>query len=180
MINLNPPITDRFLRQRDLVSTEKLANTPVTIIGVGAIGRQVAMQLAALGVMQLQLVDFDTVEAHNVTNQGYRERDVGQSKVDSTAAAITEVDASISADCVADRFRIRQSTADVVFCCVDSIASRSAIWKHLETRTNFWADGRMMGEVMRILTASDSESRAGIQPNAFLAVRGPEGLLYVT
>jgi sulfur carrier protein ThiS adenylyltransferase len=26
-------------------------------------------------------------------------------------------------------------------------------------RTSFWADGRMMGEVMRILTAADSESR---------------------
>ena len=62
MTDSNAPITDRFLRQRDLVSTEKLANTPVTVIGVGAIGRQVAMQLAALGVMRLQLIDFDTVE----------------------------------------------------------------------------------------------------------------------
>ena len=31
------PDSDRFLRQRDLVSTDKLASTPVTIIGVGAI-----------------------------------------------------------------------------------------------------------------------------------------------
>ena len=51
------PDPDRFLRQRDLVSTDKLASTPVTIIGVGAIGRQVALQLAALGVMQIQLID---------------------------------------------------------------------------------------------------------------------------
>ena len=167
MTNSSPPTTDRFLRQRDLVSTEKLANTSVTIIGVGAIGRQVALQLAALGVMRLQLIDFDTVESHNVTNQGYREQDVGKPKVDSTAAAITEVDASIEVECVADRFRIKQSVEDVVFCCVDSIASRSAIWKHLESRTSFWADGRMMGEVMRILTASDSESRTAYGQTLF-------------
>ena len=66
-----------------------------------------------------------------------------------------------------DRFRIKQSVEDVVFCCVDSIASRSAIWKHLESRTSFWADGRMMGEVMRILTASDSESRAAYGQTLF-------------
>ena len=158
MTNSSPPITDRFLRQRDLVSTEKLADTSVTIIGVGAIGRQVALQLAALGVMRLQIIDFDSVESHNVTNQGYREQDVGKPKVDATSAAIAEVDESIDVDCVSDRFRIKQSVEDVVFCCVDSIASRSAIWKHLKSRTSFWADGRMMGQVMRILTASDSES----------------------
>ena len=64
--DLKTPDSDRFLRQRDLVSTEKLANTPVTIIGVGAIGRQVALQLAALGVMQIELIDFDEVELHNI------------------------------------------------------------------------------------------------------------------
>lgn len=162
MNNMNSskaPDTDRFLRQRDLVSTESLATTPVTIIGVGAIGRQVALQLAALGVKNMQLIDFDKVELHNVTSQGYRMSDVGHSKVSGTTAAIAEVDPAIAVDSITDRFRVRQPINDAVFCCVDSISSRTAIWNHLKSRAEFWADARMLGEVMRILTATNGESR---------------------
>ena len=157
--NSKTPVADRFLRQRDLVSTESLSTTAVTVIGVGAIGRQVAMQLAALGVMKIQLIDFDDVELHNVTNQGYRMVDVGRAKVAATTVAIKEVDPAIEVDSIVDRFRIRQSINDVVFCCVDSISSRSVIWKHLKNRAEFWADARMLGEVMRVLTATDGDSR---------------------
>lgn len=169
------PTADRFLRQRDLVSTKSLATTPVSIIGVGAIGRQVAFQLAALGVKRIQLIDFDEVEPHNVTNQGYREADIGNSKVESTASAIAEIDRSIQVERVEDRFRIRHSLNGVVFCCVDSIASRTAIWKHLKTRSDFWADGRMLGEVMRILTASDRESRESYGRTLFFPLEAQTG-----
>ncbi|MEZ6093455.1 MAG: ThiF family adenylyltransferase [Pirellulaceae bacterium] len=162
-----PPTTDRFLRQRDLISTDSLAKTPATIIGVGAIGRQVALQLAALGVMEIQLIDFDEVESHNVTNQGYRANNIGHAKVAATATAISEVDPAIVVVSVADRFRIRQTVNSVVFCCVDSITARTAIWNHLQNRVEFWADGRMMGEVMRILTADDHESRQKYSQSLF-------------
>lgn len=159
--------SDRFLRQRDLVSTDSLAATSVSIIGVGAIGRQVALQLAALGVQNLRPIDFDDVELHNVTTQGYRKFDIGRSKVDTTAAAITEIDASIKVDAIYDRFRIRQPHHEAVFCCVDSISARAAIWKHFQSRTTFWADGRMLGEVMRILTAVDDQSRVAYGRSLF-------------
>jgi hypothetical protein len=41
-----PLIPDRDLRQRDIVPPERLAACRATIVGVGAIGRQVALQLA--------------------------------------------------------------------------------------------------------------------------------------
>src|SRR5690242_7328487 len=71
---------DRFERQRDLVPGGRLASTAFTVIGVGAIGRQVALQLAALGARQLQLIDFDRVDNTNVTTQGYAGSDIGQLK----------------------------------------------------------------------------------------------------
>ena len=159
--------TDRFVRQRDLIPGQVLSQTPVTIIGVGAIGRQVALQLAALGVPQLHLIDFDSVEDHNVTTQGYLERDIGQSKVSATGQAIASIDQSIEVTQTIDRFRVGQSIDDVVFCCVDSISSRSAIWNHLRSRTEFWTDGRMLGEVMRILTAHDDSSREAYKSTLF-------------
>lgn len=45
---MQPP-TDRFTRQADLVPRDQLQALTITVLGVGAIGRQVALQLAALG-----------------------------------------------------------------------------------------------------------------------------------
>jgi hypothetical protein len=74
----------QLVRQQDLVPTQRLADLTATVIGVGAIGRQVALQLAAIGVRRLQLVDFDTVDRTNVTAQGYLVEDVGSPKVQAT------------------------------------------------------------------------------------------------
>ncbi|HCS54675.1 MAG TPA: hypothetical protein DIW81_24330 [Planctomycetaceae bacterium] len=47
----------------------------------------------------------------------------------------------------------------VVFCCVDRISTRESIWRSLQDRCDFWCDGRMLGETLRILTSSDPKSR---------------------
>ena len=150
-------MNNRFQRQADLVPHDRLLALRCTVIGVGAIGRQVALQLAALGVRHLQLIDFDRVEETNITTQAYLHRDLGTFKVDSTAAAVAEIDPTIRLDAIPDRFRPVQEIGEVVFCCVDSIASREVIWRHLAEQVQFWCDGRMLGEVMRILTVTNSE-----------------------
>jgi molybdopterin-synthase adenylyltransferase len=151
--------SDRFVRQQGLVPAERLAELRVTVIGVGAIGRQVALQLAAIGVRRLQLVDFDVVDSTNVTTQGYWSSDVGEPKVAATAEAVRRLDASIDVAVVEDRYRARLDVGPAVFCAVDSIAARAAIWRTLRRRAEFWADGRMLGETIRVLVAADGPSR---------------------
>jgi len=151
-------MNDRFERQHDLVPMDRLAHITSTVIGVGAIGRQAALQLAAIGVPRLMLVDFDRVEMSNVTTQGYLDGDVGQPKVDATRQAVELIDPTISVRTVADRFRAKQSVGEAVFCCVDSISARAAIWRAVEHRCQFWADGRMLGDVIRVLAAADRAS----------------------
>ena len=151
-------MNDRFERQHDLVPMDRLAQLTATVIGVGAIGRQVALQLAAIGMRRLELVDFDRVEMSNVTTQGYLAGDVGQLKVDATRRAVEPIDPTIAVGTVADRFRAKQSVGEAVFCCVDSISARAAIWRAVEHRCQFWADGRMLGEVIRVLAAADRAS----------------------
>ncbi|WP_339733243.1 ThiF family adenylyltransferase [uncultured Gimesia sp.] len=146
--------TDRFQRQSDLIPAERLSQVSATVIGVGAIGRQVALQLAAIGIPRIQLIDFDQVELTNITTQGYRCQDLGQSKVDATARAIQELDESIQVRVTSDRFRPSVPVGQVVFCCVDSISARSAIWRSVSKQCEFWTDGRMLGETIRILTAT--------------------------
>jgi hypothetical protein len=152
-------MNDRFERQQDLVPQGRLAVLSATVIGVGAIGRQVALQLAAMGTPRLQLIDFDRVETTNVTSQGYWRGDIGELKVAATRKTIHAIDPTIVVEICADRFRPKQSVADVLFCAVDSISARASIWRAIEHRCCFWADGRMLGETVRVLSAADAMGR---------------------
>jgi molybdopterin-synthase adenylyltransferase len=126
---------------------------------VGAIGRQVALQLAAIGGTNLTLIDFDTVDLTNITTQGYRWSDVERRKVDATKSAILEIEPEADVAIMPDRFRPQHAIGDAVFCGVDSISARAAIWRSVAHRCKFWTDGRMRGEVLRVLTAADEPSR---------------------
>ena len=119
----------RFARQQELVPAEKLVATTATVIGVGAIGRQVALQLAAIGIRQLQLVDFDHVESTNVTTQGYWQDDIGHAKAQAMAAVIARIDPDITVEPICDRFHPRIPLGGAVFCCVDRIETRAVIWR---------------------------------------------------
>ena len=145
---------DRFVRQQDLVPRERLQDCRATVIGVGAVGRNVAIQLAAIGASHLQLIDFDHVDLSNTTTQGYAVDEIGLPKVQAVEAAIHRLDPLITVESIEDRYRSRQSVGDAVFCCVDSISARSAIWRTVKDRCRFWCDARMLGEIIRVLTAS--------------------------
>jgi len=148
--------TDRY---RDLLPTEKLAATSCTIVGVGAIGRQVGLQLSAMGVAEVQLIDFDTVEEVNLGPQAYLADDVGRTKVSATADLMQQLNPMLGVYTVPERFAKSTVVHPVVFCCVDSIDTRRHIWQSVRDRASLFVDGRMAAEVMRIITVSGSQGR---------------------
>ncbi|QEF97872.1 Molybdopterin-synthase adenylyltransferase [Stieleria maiorica] len=166
---------DRFARQSGLVARERLADHRVTVIGVGAIGRQVALQLASIGVPRLQLIDFDHVEPTNVTTQGYRHDQIGQAKVEATVCDLRLVDPMIDVAIVKDRFRPRQRHGEIVVSCVDSISSRTAIWRCAKSRCDLWIDGRMRGEVVRVLASDDPKHDEHYETTLFAAAEAHTG-----
>ena len=167
--------TSRFIRQQKLVPREVLAPLKITVIGVGAIGRQVALHLAAIGVTQLQLVDFDRVDASNITTQGFDATDVGRSKVQAVSVRLLDIDPQIKLELVDDRFRPRQEIGDVVFCCVDSIETRAAIWRSVRHRCDMFIDGRMLGEIIRVLAVADIQQREQYADTLFSAAEAERG-----
>ena len=152
-------MNEQFSRQADIVPQERIDECKATVIGVGAIGRQVALQLTAIGIPYLQLIDFDHVELQNLPTQGYFVKDLTQPKVEATSALCRQMSFEVTIEVILDRFKRTTPVGNCVFCCVDSITARRHIWDAIKDKVNFFCDGRMSAEVLRIITACDQKSR---------------------
>jgi len=152
-------VNDRYSRQSDIVPADRLACCKATVVGVGAIGRQVAIQLTAMGIAWLQLIDFDVVEDTNLASQGYLESDLGKPKVDATAELCRKINSNLELEVIPERFRRSMDVGNIVFCCADKIDIRRLVWEAVKDKVNFFCDARMSAEVLRVITACDSQSR---------------------
>src|SRR6516165_7195606 len=79
------PMADKFHHEAIYRGSEqiaRLATQRLTICGAGALGSQLADNLARQGFRQVRVIDRDRVEEHNVSTQLYGESDVGAWKVE--------------------------------------------------------------------------------------------------
>lgn len=166
---------DRFIRQTDLVPPDKLVRCKPTVVGVGAIGRQVALQLAAMGVSCLQLIDFDSVEVHNLSSQGFCEELLSKLKVDATAHDCWLLNSRLDIVRVPERFKRSTKVGNAVFCCVDKIEGRKLLWDAVKDKTACFVDSRMSAEVLRVITSCDPASRKHYPTTLFTANEAYQG-----
>jgi len=151
---------ERYSRQKDIIPLEKLESLNISIIGVGAIGRNVALMLTSIGTKNITLIDFDTVEESNIASQGYLEKDIGMPKVSAAERACKEINGGVNITCINDKFKRSSGIGEVVFLCVDSITTRKFIWETIKDNIQFFVDGRMSAEVFRILTVDNVLSKS--------------------
>ncbi|MHA2075003.1 MAG: HesA/MoeB/ThiF family protein [Candidatus Hodarchaeales archaeon] len=89
----------RYSRQLQIENwdQDKLQDSTVTMIGLGALGTVAAASLAMAGVGTLILVDFDTIEMSNLNRQlFYRPVDIGYPKVDICGAVLRTINPDIN------------------------------------------------------------------------------------
>ena len=115
----------------------------------------------------------------NVTTQRYRHASVGDDKVLATRFDIGCLDKSVDVEMICDRYRARLDTGNALFCCVDSISIREAIWRGRQQQVRagrlFWTDGRMLGEVIRVLAAADPPGAIHYQTTLFAQAEAQAG-----
>ena len=105
---------------------------PIHIIGCGAIGSTLALNLARCGLTEIHLWDYDIVNPHNIANQQYNFYDVGDKKTFALAEAVTDINPQAKVY-EHGKWDDDQLTG-YVFLAVDSITTRQAIVKrHLYT-----------------------------------------------
>ncbi|MEM7276890.1 MAG: HesA/MoeB/ThiF family protein [Pseudomonadota bacterium] len=113
----------------------KLAAAHVLIIGLGGLGTPAAAYLAAAGIGQLSLNDFDSVDATNLARQFlYRESDQGQSKAEVLAERLNLQNPACISRAITNRLSAVQlneavANCDLVLDCSDNFQTRQLINK---------------------------------------------------
>lgn len=140
-----------FTRQSTLVPSA-IKDLTVSIVGVGSIGSHVAETLAKTGISTLVLYDHDTVEAHNLPNQGYYLPDIGKTKVQALKERL-EAGTGVTIDGRAQLFEEGAFNTRIVVTGLDSMKARKAVWKAFmaDPVAEVLIDGRMGSRFGKVL-----------------------------
>lgn len=167
-IIMNPIDTTRHV---EIFSPDSFGSRRIDVIGAGASGSRIVLSLAKLGIENIHVYDFDSVEAHNIANQAYSQSDIGRPKVEALQALVKEhtgMDIAIHNE----RVDGSQRLGEVVFLLTDTMASRKEIWQkaiRYKATTKLMIETRMGVDQGRVYT---------INPTRPAHVKGWEETLY--
>ncbi|GAB1262546.1 HesA/MoeB/ThiF family protein [Aurantivibrio plasticivorans] len=114
----------------DVEGQEKLLNAKVLIVGLGGLGSPVAMYLAAAGVGELYLADFDEVDVSNLQRQiVHTNSQVGVNKAQSARQHLLDINPHCRVRCYESRLTDAECEAvfkevDAVVDCTDNFSTR--------------------------------------------------------
>lgn len=97
-MGLSPQELTRYSRQLIVEgwNQDKLRQSKILIVGVGGLGGVTATYLAAAGVEEIRLVDFDDIELSNLNRQIlYSADDIGKPKVQVASQRLTKLNPEI-------------------------------------------------------------------------------------
>ncbi len=158
------PDRDRFARHRQISwwNQDLLARAVVIVAGCGALGNEVAKNLALVGVGTLVLVDFDRIERSNLVRSAlFTEADIGQMKASVAAEAVRRIypaarAIAIAGDLACDLGLGLVRHADLVFGCLDSIHARFALNRLALRAGTDWLDGGLGVDALQVALYSPS------------------------
>lgn len=117
----------------DIAAQEKLKAARVLVVGMGGIGCPLGLYLAAAGVGELLLADFDRIEASNLQRQLlYAEADLGRLKAEVAAEKLAVVNPFVRVEAVttvldADTLPALLARVDLVVDGCDNFTTRDAV-----------------------------------------------------
>ena len=122
-----------MLPQVDLAGQEKLLTSRALIVGAGGLGSPAAMYLAAAGVGQLAIADFDVVDLSNLQRQLlHHSNDIGREKTASARETLLSINPDIQVTAIpralqGDELDEQVRLAAVVLDCSDNFATRFTV-----------------------------------------------------
>jgi molybdopterin/thiamine biosynthesis adenylyltransferase len=143
-----------FTRQSTLVPSE-ISSLSTSIIGVGSIGSHLAEVLSKTGISDIVMYDGDTVESHNLPNQGYYLPELGAQKVTALKSRL-EAGTGVAVTARAVFYLGGNFGTKVVVSALDSMAARKLVFSNflLDPDTLVFIDGRMGSRFGKVFVVS--------------------------
>ena len=135
---------------------EKVRNATVLVIGAGALGNEVLKNLALMGIGNLLIADFDTIEDSNLSRSVlFRADDRGKRKVDVAAAAVKRLNPDVKVKTFHGNINHQLGLGvfrhvDVIIGCLDNREARLSIDRFSQSVNRPWVDGAIQ-ELMGIV-----------------------------
>ncbi|KGQ45593.1 molybdopterin-synthase adenylyltransferase [Gallibacterium anatis] len=117
----------------DFDGQEKLKASKMLIVGLGGLGCAAAQYLAAAGVGELTLLDFDKVSLSNLQRQVlHTDQRIDMPKVESAKMTLSQINPLIKINAINQKMTSQQleqliATVDVVLDCTDNVESRNQL-----------------------------------------------------
>ncbi|MBP4133433.1 molybdopterin-synthase adenylyltransferase MoeB [Gallibacterium anatis] len=117
----------------DFDGQEKLKAGKMLIVGLGGLGCAAAQYLAAAGVGELTLLDFDKVSLSNLQRQVlHTDQRIDMPKVESAKMALSQINPLIKINTINQKMTSQQleqliATVDIVLDCTDNVESRNQL-----------------------------------------------------
>lgn len=120
---LSPELMERYKRQINyfaeflgseydgIAAQRKLIDSHIIVFGCGAVGGDIALQLAMAGIGHITLFDHDVVEQSDVARHMYYRREYdSMNKVEALKTELKRINPDITIDCITDTM---QPTSDI-------------------------------------------------------------------
>lgn len=159
--------THRHLtRQLDIIPLQVLSK-PVTIIGCGAIGSFLGLQLAKMGIEDIVMYDHDTVSIENMSNQFFMARQIDKNKAEALRELIFEFTGATKPQAIPEKFdpSFAKGTRGIVVVAVDSMEARRMVYESIKEKNfkvDYIIDPRMSAEffAMYVINPHDAKDQA--------------------
>ena len=115
-----------LVRQLEFFDPAKITEE-IHVIGVGAIGSHIVEMLVRMGIEDINIYDFDTIDEHNIPNQLYAATDIGLPKIEALAGQCSSINPNVNIRMHNKGYQPGMRLSGYVFLCVDSINLRRAI-----------------------------------------------------
>ncbi len=103
---------------------------PVTIIGAGAVGSNIAIMLARMGACDITVYDGDSIDSHNIAPSAYGSGDFASAKVEALGTLVArDTEVNITRKCA---MYAGEGLKGTVIVCVDSMHARKLVWKKVK------------------------------------------------
>ncbi|MBE9524225.1 MAG: ThiF family adenylyltransferase [Chloroflexi bacterium] len=126
---------------------DKVENAKILVVGAGALGNEVIKNLVLMGVGNIYIIDFDTIEAANLSRSPlFRESDSGRKKAEVAAARAKELNPNIHVQYLHGDVTSQIGLGvirrmDVIIGCLDNREARLSVNRYAYWMNKPWVDG---------------------------------------